>query len=319
MSMCKQELSSIKLPRRDIETLQLNLGMICNQSCVHCHHNAGPGRTELMPVEICLKVLHFFEVGGIPTVELTGGSPELNPNFKDIIEQVRAMERKVIVRSNLTVLFEGGMEGVPQFLAKNRVELVCSLPCYLEQNVDAQRGKGAYKKSIAALKLLNDLGYGVEGSGLLINLVYNPGGSFLPGDQLKLEADYRRNLSETHGIEFNHLYTITNMPIGRFEKQLYDSDAYEGYMDLLRSSSNYDLLGKAMCCHLVSIGWDGRVYDCDFNQALGLPVRGSHKKLWEYARNELIEEPVILGEHCYGCIAGSGSSCTGALSKGSLN
>lgn len=319
MSMCRHELLSIRPPRRDIEILQVNLGMICNQSCVHCHHNAGPGRTELMSVEICQKVLRFLGTSGVPAVELTGGSPELNPNFKSMIERVRDLGRRVIVRSNLTVLFEHGMENLPRFLAKNGVELVCSLPCYLEQNVDAQRGKGTYKKSIAAMKILNNLGYGIEGSGLIINLVYNPGGSFLPGDQLKLEADYRRRLNESHGVEFNHLYTITNMPIGRFAQWLYDSAALEGYMDLLRSNSNYDLLGKAMCCHLVSVGWDGRVYDCDFNQALGLTVGSKQKKLWEYAWDEFIQEPIILGDHCYGCIAGSGSSCTGVLNKGSLN
>lgn len=287
--------------------------MVCNQACIHCHYSAGPKRTEVMSAETCKKVLAYLESNNIPTIELTGGAPELNPNFKDIIRRVRAIDRKVVVRSNLTVLFEDGMEGLPQFHADNSVDLVCSLPCYLEQNVDAQRGEGVYRKSIAAIKVLNELGYGVEGSGLNLYLVYNPGGAFLPGDQASLENDYRRNLKETHGIVFNHLYTITNMPIGRFAKQLNALGKYDEYINLLKDSINLDLLNCAMCLSLISVGWDGLIYDCDFNQALNLPIGGRQRKLWDFSLDEIIETPVILGGHCYGCIAGRGSSCTGAL------
>ncbi len=319
MDILGQELSTITLTRSGIETLQVNLGMLCNQACVHCHHNAGPARTELMPAETCRRTLAFFEKYDIPVLELTGGAPELNPNFKDTVCRARAMGRRVIVRSNLTVLFEDGMEGLPTFFAENNIELVCSMPCYIEQNVDAQRGHGVYKKSIAALKMLNDLGYGMQGTGLSLYLVYNPGGSFLPGDQPVLEDGYKQSLNEAHGIMFNHLYTITNMPIGRFAKQLHEGGLYKEYIELLRHSVNPDLLHNAMCRNLISVGWDGRIYDCDFNQALKLPIGGEHKRIWEYTEDEIMGHNIILSDHCYGCIAGSGSSCTGSLERGSMN
>ncbi len=319
MSACNQELSTIKLTKSGIGTLQVNLGMLCNQACVHCHHNAGPTRTELMSAETCRRTLTFFEENNIPVLELTGGAPELNPNFKDIVCRARAMGRRVIVRSNLTVLFEDGMEGLPTFFAENNIELVCSMPCYLEQNVDAQRGHGVFKKSIAALKMLNNLGYGMQDTGLLLYLVYNPGGSFLPGGQPVLEDGYKQSLNESHEIIFNHLYTITNMPIGRFAKQLREVGSYEEYIELLRHSVNPDLLNNAMCRNLISVGWDGWIYDCDFNQALKLPVGGEHKKLWECTKDEIMGRSITLADHCYGCIAGSGSSCTGSLERRSMN
>lgn len=308
-----KELSEIRLKREAVDTLQVNLGMVCNQTCIHCHHSAGPGRTELMSSATCKKTLQFLDKNDIPVLDLTGGAPELNPNFKDMVKQARAMHKKVIVRSNLTVLFEDGMEGLPQFHADNGVDLVCSLPCYLEENVNSQRGSDVYRKSVSALKMLNELGYGTEGSGLSLYLVYNPGGAFLPGEQASLESAYRKNLKETHGVTFNHLYTIANMPIGRFARQLKADGRYDDYMGLLKESVNYDLLYNAMCRILVSVGWDGRIYDCDFNQALNLPIGGEHKKLWEFSMDEIMEKPVTLSEHCYGCIAGKGSSCTGAL------
>jgi len=313
LGVCSQDLSTIQLSRRGVEILQVNLGMRCNQACVHCHHSAGPGRSELMSAEACKKTLSFFESNNIATIELTGGAPELNPNFKDMVRSVRAMSRQVVVRSNLTVLFEDGLEGLPQFLAGHGVELVCSLPCYLEENVNSQRGDGAYKKSIAALRMLNELGYGENGSGLLLYLVYNPGGAFLPGDQAALEADYRSKLRDMHGVIFSHLYTITNMPIGKFAKQLRAAGSFDEYMGLLKESVNFSLLDNVMCRDLVSIGWDGRVYDCDFNQALNLPFGSAEKRLWDYSLDEIVDTPLTLSEHCYGCIAGRGSSCTGIL------
>jgi radical SAM/Cys-rich protein len=266
-----------------------------------------------MSAESCNKTLSFFESNDISTIELTGGAPELNPNFKDMVRSVRAMGKHAAVRSNLTVLFEDGLEGLPQFLAENRVELVCSLPCYLETNVDSQRGEGAYKKSIAALRMLNGLGYGEEGSGLPLYLVYNPGGAFLPGDQAALEADYRSNLEAMHGVTFSQLYTITNMPIGKFAKQLQADGTLDEYMSLLKESVSLRLLDNVMCRQLISVGWDGRVFDCDFNQALNLPAAGGEKRLWERSLDEIVNAPITLGEHCYGCIAGRGSSCCGIL------
>jgi len=313
LNICTQDLSVTQLDRKRIDILQVNLGMRCNQACAHCHHNAGPGRSELMSAESCNKTLSFFESNDISTIELTGGAPELNPNFKDMVRSVRAMGKHAAVRSNLTVLFEDGLEGLPQFLAENRVELVCSLPCYLETNVDSQRGEGAYKKSIAALRMLNGLGYGEEGSGLPLYLVYNPGGAFLPGDQAALEADYRSNLEAMHGVTFSQLYTITNMPIGKFAKQLQADGTLDEYMSLLKESVSLRLLDNVMCRQLISVGWDGRVFDCDFNQALNLPAAGGEKRLWERSLDEIVNAPITLGEHCYGCIAGRGSSCCGIL------
>lgn len=307
MSICTQDLSATRLDRRCIDILQVNLGMRCNQACVHCHHNAGPGRSELMSAESCKKTLSFFESSGISTIELTGGAPELNPNFKDMVRSVRAMGRHAVVRSNLTVLFEDGLEGLPQFLAEHGVELVCSLPCYLETNVNSQRGEGVYQKSIAALKMLNRLGYGQEGTGLPLYLVYNPGGAYLPGDQASLEADYRLRLKEMHGVTFSRLYTITNMPIGKFATQLKAAGNFNEYMGLLKENVDYCLLDKVMCRALISVGWDGRVFDCDFNQALGMPIGGSPKRLWEFTLDQIMETSPTLAEHCYACIAGRGS------------
>lgn len=307
------DITRIKLIRESIDSLQVNLGMYCNQTCAHCHHEAGPDRTELMPAEVCAKALDFAMTHKIRTIELTGGSPELNPNFKDMVRRARRNDMKVINRCNLTVIFEDGMEGLPQFFADNDVELVCSMPCYLPDNVEAQRGSGVYNKSIEALQMLNKLGYGCEGTDLLLNLVYNPGGGFLPGDQKSLEEDYHRNLYDSYEIMFNRLYTITNMPIGRFSKKLSALNQLGEYMDLLADKANPGLVDSVMCRNLVSIGWDGTVYDCDFNQALGLPAGGISERIWETDFSELKSRSIATGTHCNACIAGTGSSCCGRL------
>lgn len=261
----------------------------------------------------CQEALEFANNSDIKTIELTGGAPELNPNFKDVIINARQSGKKVVVRSNLTVLAEDGMQGLPWFYAEQGVELVCSMPCYLEQNVDAQRGVGAYHKSIGALKMLNTLGFGISGSGRSLHLVYNPGGPFLPGDQKSLEADYQEKLREAHGIEFSSLFTITNMPIGRFASHLESTGRLDDYKMMLRTSANSRLLDNVMCRGLISVSWEGIVYDCDFNQALGLPLGGRPQGLSELKVQDFLDTPIVLGEHCYGCIAGKGSSCTGSL------
>ncbi|MHB0976316.1 MAG: arsenosugar biosynthesis radical SAM (seleno)protein ArsS [Candidatus Aquicultorales bacterium] len=306
-------LSEISLSRKSLGTLQVNLGMVCNQACVHCHHNAGPGRIESMSAESCRKTLRWFEAHDIPALELTGGAPELNPNFKKLVRGARALGRRVVVRSNLTVLFEDGMEGLAHFLAEYEVDLACSLPCYREETVDRQRGKGVYRKSVEALCMLGELGYGKEGSGLSIYLVNNPAGAFLPGDQSTLEDAYRENLGAL-GIRFTGVFAMANMPLGRFADRLEAEGAGETYRNLLRTHADPCLLANAMCRELVSVGWDGRAYDCDFNQALGLALSNG-KKLWDFTIDELFDSPITLGDHCLGCIAGSGSSCTGALGR----
>jgi radical SAM/Cys-rich protein len=302
--------------RRALETLQVNLGYVCNQTCLHCHVNAGPTRTESMTAETIAHVLRYLEASGATVLDLTGGAPELNPNFRALASAARARDVRVIDRCNLTVLFEPGQEDLAAFLAKERVEIVASLPCYTPELVDRQRGKGVYEKSIDALKLLNSLGYGVAGSGLEIGLVYNPQGPSLPPAQQKLEADYKRILGDQYGIVFNRLYTLANMPIQRFGSMLVTKGQFNGYMELLRSAHRHENLEGVMCRSLVSVDWKGYLYDCDFNQMLGLPISLAGKPrlhVSDAVAHGLDGNPIVVRDHCYGCTAGQGSSCGGAL------
>ena len=304
------------LHRARLETLQVNLGYRCNQSCVHCHVNAGPHRTEMMSRETISDVLGFVEVNRIKVLDLTGGAPELHPHFRMLVERARQLGVRVIDRCNLTVLSEPGQEELAAFLAAQRVEVTASMPCYTEELVDRQRGKGVYEASIAGLKQLNALGYGREASGLVLNLVYNPQGPTLPPAQDGLEADYKRILGETHGIVFNRLFTLANMPIQRFGSTLISKGRFNEYMSLLRSAHREENLEGVMCRTLVSVDWRGRVYDCDFNQMLDLPLADRTKRrplLSELIGRDLEGDPIAVRDHCYGCTAGQGSSCGGAL------
>jgi radical SAM/Cys-rich protein len=303
--------------RRRVETLQVNVGYKCNQTCVHCHVNAGPTRTEIMDRETVAEVIAYIKASGIRTVDITGGAPELNPHFRSLVLAARNLGAHVMDRCNLTVLEQPGQEDTAQFLAANRVEIVASLPCYLEENVDAQRGKGVFDASIRALKALNALGYGRPGVGLALNLVYNPQGPSLPPAEEKLEADYRRHLGERFGIEFNHLYVLTNMPIQRFGSLLISKGQFEQYMELLKNAYQPQNIESVMCRSLISVDWRGYVYDCDFNQMLDLPLRHRGRPrvhLRDLAGTDLTGNPIVVKDHCYGCTAGQGSSCGGALS-----
>jgi radical SAM/Cys-rich protein len=297
-----------------LETLQVNLGYVCNLSCVHCHVNAGPQRTEIMSLEVIEQVLALLVASGVQTLDLTGGAPELNPHFRYLVREARRLGVRVIDRCNLTILFEPGQEDLASFLAEQEVEVVASLPCYLEDNVEEQRGKGVYDDSIRAIRQLNALGYGSDPA-LQLNLVYNPVGPVLPPPQSALEQDYRRELGARFGIRFNQLFTITNMPISRFGAVLLSQGHYVDYMALLRDNFSQDNLGTLMCRSLYSIDWRGYVYDCDFNQMLDLPVMASDRRHISdlLSRGSEPGLSVRTGEHCYGCTAGQGSSCGGAL------
>jgi radical SAM/Cys-rich protein len=304
------------LARRRLETVQVNLGYVCNQACLHCHVNAGPTRTESMSAETIDQVLAFVAASGAGTLDLTGGAPELNAHFRPLVTRARAMGVKVIDRCNLTILEEPGQEDLAGFLASRQVEVVASLPCYTEELVDRQRGKGVYGKSVRGIRRLNELGYGRIGSGLVLNLVYNPQGASLPPAQEKLEADYKRVLGEAFGISFNGLYTMANMPIQRFGSTLVSKGQFNDYMALLRGAHRDENVGGVMCRTLVSVDWKGYVYDCDFNQMLGLPLRVAGKSrphLADLVGRDLEGNPVVVRDHCYGCTAGQGSSCGGAL------
>ncbi|MEE9275824.1 MAG: arsenosugar biosynthesis radical SAM (seleno)protein ArsS [bacterium] len=301
------------LGRIDLLTLQINVGKLCNQTCVHCHVGAGPHRKEIMTRETADRILKWLAASRVPAVDFTGGAPELNPNFRRLVEGARALGRRVMVRCNLTVIFEPGMEGLVDFYRGQRVELICSLPCYLEENVDAQRGEGVFEKSVEALRRLNAAGFGPPGD-LLLKLVYNPLGDYLPPPQADLEADYRRELGRRYGIRFNELFTLANMPISRFAGLLKKGGRLGAYMRLLREAYNPDTLPGLMCRHLISVGWEGSLYDCDFNQMLEMALaNGRPLKLWDVTPAQLIGRGILLGEHCYGCTAGAGSSCGGAL------
>jgi radical SAM/Cys-rich protein len=302
--------------RRTLDVLQVNMGRYCNQACIHCHVESGPNRTEMMSRETVDAVLRFLGRTTIPTVDVTGGAPELNPHFDHLVESAVGLGRHVMDRCNLTVIFEPGKDYLPEFFKRNRVELVCSLPCYSEENVDKQRGKGTFDLSIRALKIFNDLGYAQAGSGLTLNLVYNPVGPHLPPPQNKLEQDYKQILKQQYGIEFNHLYCLSNMPITRYETHLKLRGEYDDYMKLLVGSFNLATLDQVMCRNLLSVGWDGLVYDCDFNQMLDLPIRdraGKPLHIETLSLEQVEQHEIIAGNHCYACTAGSGSSCGGAL------
>ncbi|MCB1759820.1 MAG: arsenosugar biosynthesis radical SAM protein ArsS [Gammaproteobacteria bacterium] len=306
------------ISRSRLETLQVNLGYLCNQTCKHCHVNAGPKRTELMSKETIDQVLALVRRQGVNTLDLTGGAPELNPEFRYLVSTAREIGVRVIDRCNLTVLLEPGQEGLAEFLASEGVEIVASLPCYLKENVDNQRGKGVYDASIAALKLLNGLGYGAEEAGLSLSLVYNPQGADLPPAQDLLEVDYKRRLWDDHGIRFNTLFTITNMPIARFGSTLLSKGQFDSYMELLKNAYRPDNLATVMCRTLLSVDWQGYVYDCDFNQMLDMPLDSERESQRVHIRDlisqDLQGKTIRIGEHCYGCTAGQGSSCGGALS-----
>lgn len=301
--------------RNKLETLQLNLGYKCNLSCVHCHVNAGPSRTELMDKQTIDTILDFAEANGVTMLDLTGGAPELNPHFRYLVKRARDLGIDVIDRCNLTILLEPGMEDLAQFLADHQVIVTASLPCYLEENVEKQRGKGVYNDSVTALRRLNELGYGID-SDKMLNLVYNPIGPVLPPSQMELQADYKRELRARFDIVFNELFTITNMPIMRFGSVLMSKNQFDSYMDLLKSNFSEDNLQTVMCKQLISIDWQGYVYDCDFNQMLSMPLIASDKPkphISDLLDASLDGNEIVIGEHCFGCTAGQGSSCGGAL------
>lgn len=301
------------LRRTRAHTLQINVGKRCNQTCQHCHVNAGPARTEMMTRTTADRILDWLAHTDIPNVDITGGAPELNPNFRYLVESCRALHRHVMDRCNLTVLFEPGQEDLPAFLADNRVEIIASLPCYLPANVETQRGQGVFEKSIRALQHLNALGYGHRPD-LPLHLVYNPLGPSLPPPQAELEADYRHELLTRYGIVFHRLYTLTNMPIARFAAWLHREGRFTEYIQLLIANFNPATLDGLMCRTTLSVGWQGKVYDCDFNQMLNMQWHNHRPlNLWDITVADLDRRPILTGTHCFGCTAGSGSSCTGAL------
>ncbi len=305
------------IKRAHLETLQVNLGYKCNQSCLHCHVNAGPNRTEMMNHQTAVQVVEFLLASGVRTLDITGGAPELNPEFRFLVVSARQHGIQVIDRCNLTVLEEPGQAELAGFLADNKVEIVASLPCYLKENVDRQRGANVFETSIRCLQRLNALGYGQEGSGLLLNLVFNPQGPVLPPPQESLEKDYKKHLAAApYGVVFNRLYTLTNMPIQRFGSTLVSKGQFNIYMDLLRGAHRSENLPQLMCRSLVSVDWRGYLYDCDFNQMLGLPLRAdgrSRSHISELMTKDLQGNPIVVADHCFGCTAGQGSSCGGSL------
>jgi radical SAM/Cys-rich protein len=302
------------LRRRTLEILQINIGYKCNMSCVHCHVNAGPDRTEMMDGETLALIPQVLAARNLHTLDLTGGAPELHEGFRELVRAARAQNCKVIDRCNLTILFEPGQEDLAEFLADNQVEIVASLPCYSLDNVDKQRGKGTFDKSIAALQKLNALGYGQPGSGLTLNLVFNTQGPSLPPDQTRLQAVYQHELFEHFGIVFNQLLVITNMPIQRFGSMLISKGQFNDYMDLLHDNFAIANLETVMCRNLVSVDWQGFLYDCDFNQQLDLPLSGRGRQhLRDLLRQDPEGQEIRVADHCYGCTAGQGSSCGGAL------
>jgi radical SAM/Cys-rich protein len=307
--------------RRRLDTMQVNLGYKCNQSCLHCHVNAGPNRTEMMDAETVALVLDVLRERQLSTLDLTGGAPELNVHFRDLVRGARALGVRVIDRCNLTILSEPGHEDLAEFLAQQGVEVTASLPCYTPGNVDRQRGDGVFERSIAGLRQLNALGYGKEGSGLILNLVFNPQGASLPPPQGALEADYKRELMQHFGIRFDHLFVVTNMPIQRFGSTLVSKGTFASYMKLLRGAYRAENLDTVMCRSLVSVGWQGDLYDCDFNQMLELQAHVGEVQrphLRDLLKHDIEGESIAIADHCYGCTAGQGSSCGGALDEPSI-
>lgn len=304
------------ITRRKLTTAQVNLGYLCNQTCIHCHVNAGPTRKEIMDRDTIDLALDYVAASGVELVDLTGGAPEMNPNFRYLVSTLRERGVRVMDRCNLTILEQPGYETMAEFLAIQGVEITASMPCYLEDNVDAQRGKGVFGDSIRALKRLNALGYGQPGSGLELNLVYNPQGPSLPPPQQGLQAAYKQHLEEQFGIHFNQLFTITNMPIKRFGSWLISKGKFADYMQLLKDAYSPENKDNVMCRDLISVDWQGYVYDCDFNQMLGIPLAAEGKPkthLRDLVALNLEGKPIAVADHCYGCTAGQGSSCGGAL------
>ena len=301
-----------------ISIFQINVGKLCNQTCRHCHVDAGPDRREVMTRETMAQCLAALRQTAIPTVDITGGAPELNPDFRWLVEQCTALGRHVIDRCNLTILDLPAYADLPAFFAAHRVEVVCSLPHYRQLNTDAQRGDGVFEKSIAGLRKLNAAGYGQPGSGLRLVLVTNPVGAFLPGGQASLEREWKRELDRLYGIRFDALHTITNMPISRFLEWLIDSSNLEDYMERLVTAYNPAAAREVMCRNTLSVGWDGTLYDCDFNQMLDLPLRGpAPRHIADFDLAALEARAIVTGRHCFGCTAGAGSSCGGATAEGS--
>ena len=308
--------NSLSLRRWSPEILQLNVGKLCNLTCVHCHVNAGPKRKEIMTRETIDRIINWLAKTDIPTVDLTGGAPEMIPDFRYLVEQLKALTppRHIIDRCNLTILLEPGYEDYASFLARYQVEIIASMPCYSPENVNAQRGNGVFDGSIKALQLLNSLGYGIEPD-LPLHLVYNPNGAFLPGPQEELEADYKRELKEHFGVVFNKLYTITNLPIARFASYLKNNNKLAEYMALLTDAFNPGTVNGLMCRNTINVSWTGEVFDCDFNQMLKMQWRDGDRglRLWDIDPAQVENRAILTGDHCFGCTAGAGSSCGGAL------
>ena len=304
------------LRRGRLDTLQVNVGYRCNQSCLHCHVNAGPTRREELQADVAAIIVRYLDASQVSTLDITGGAPELNANFRNLVRAGTSRGLRVIDRCNLTILEEPGQEDLGEFLAGQGVDVVASMPCYLEENVTAQRGAGVFDASIRGLRRLNALGYGMPDSGLSLDLVYNPQGPILPPSQQDLEPDYKKVLMEEHGISFNRLYVLANMPVGRFGSTLVSRGELDGYLALLRAAHDDDNLEHVMCRSLLSIDWQGYVYDCDFNQMLGLPMPGNGRARTHIAdlmKVEVEGRPIAVRAHCYACTAGQGSSCGGAL------
>lgn len=304
-----------QLRKRRIDVLQVNVGKLCNQCCFHCHVDAGPSKIkENMTRKTAKAVVRFMDMAGVQVLDITGGAPELNPNFRYLVTEGRKRDLRVIDRCNLTVFCEPEMSDLPDFLAQNMVEVVASLPCYQKENVDRQRGIGVFDRSIAALLRLNHLGYGKDNSGLILNLVYNPVAPHLPTPQDKLEADYKERLQEGFGVVFNHLFTITNMPIARYAGYLKTFGQYDSYIELLINSFNPAALDCVMCLNTLSVRWDGAVYDCDFNQMMGMGIgNGRAFTIFDVTPRDLEGWEILTADHCFGCTAGTGSSCRGRL------
>ena len=296
--------------RSRLKTIQINLGYKCNQSCLHCHVNAGPKREEMMNKKTIDNVIDFAINNNIETVDLTGGAPEINKYFRYLIKELRQHGIRIIDRCNLTILNEDGMKDLPSFFVKHKIEIIASLPCYIKKNVDSQRGKGVFDESINILRLLNNFGYGVK-KDLILNLVYNPQGPVLPPSQIKLEKEYKSYLRESFDIEFNNLFTITNMPINRFGSTLVSQNKFNSYVNLLKSSFSEKAKENVMCKELISIDYNGNVFDCDFNQMLKMNLSGKETHITKINKKYLYNREISTGDHCYGCTAGSGSSCGG--------
>lgn len=303
-----------QLQAGNINTMQVNLGKLCNMTCDHCHVDAGPERKEIMTAETIQDCLNALAHPDFETLDLTGGAPEMNPLFREMVAQATHLNKRVIDRCNLTILLAPGFQDLPEFLAAHQVEIVASLPCYIEENTNAQRGNGAFQKSIQALKILNSLGYGKQNSSLKLTLVFNPVGYSLPPDQSELETAYRNELKTQYDIEFTNLITITNMPISRFLSDLVDQGKLEEYMERLVHAFNPETVNGLMCRSIISVDWQGLLYDCDFNQMLNLPVSvSSRRHIRDFQSQDLQNRKIITNQHCYGCTAGAGSSCGGAI------